>query len=287
MQYLLLLPALYLLVCVILYFAQGRLLYAPSRNWVGTPTDVGLDFEDVWLESERGQRIHAWYVPHARARGLVLFCHGNGGNNSHRLDSLALIHELGLSVLIFDYPGYGQSQGRPSQASMLAAAHAARDWLRTKGQDEDLPLVLWGRSLGGAVAALLAQEQEPAFLIVESSFPDMVSVAARLYPWLPVRLLLRDRWRAAQALSSLFCPKLFVHSLDDQLIPFALGQTLFDRAAPPKEFLPIHGGHEGGWLESGQDYSRAIGSFIQDNLQDNLDRRAGDGTSLGRSESVT
>ena len=125
MQYLLLIPALYVLICAVLALFQRRLLYSPTRDWIGTPEDIELPYEDVWIDSTSGEKVHGWYVPHERPRAAVLFCHGNGGNNSHRLESLSLMHDLGLSVLIFDYPGYGQSGGRPSQKSMLQSAHLA------------------------------------------------------------------------------------------------------------------------------------------------------------------
>ncbi len=266
MLYLLLLPAFYVLLCAVLYLLQRRLLYAPTHDWIGTPAAAGLDYEDIWIQSGTDERIHGWYVPHPQARGAVLFCHGNGGNNSHRLDSLVLMRKLGLSVLIFDYPGYGQSSGKPSQASMIASGEAAREWLETRSGNEGLPLILWGRSLGGAVAALLARTRLPTLLIIESSFPDMASVAGRLYPYLPVQLLLADRWLAANALATITCPKLIVHSLDDDLVPFSLGQELFEESAAPKQMLTIHGNHEGGWFESGTAYTQPIEAFLDEKL---------------------
>jgi uncharacterized protein len=266
MQYLLLIPALYALLCVTLALLQRRLLYSPTKDWIATPDDLGLDHEDVWMNSSSGEKVHAWYIAHPNPRGAVLFCHGNGGNNSHRLDSLRLMQDLGLSVLIFDYPGYGQSGGSPKQKSMMASGQAARDWLEARPENSGVPILIWGRSLGGAVAALLAGIRQPSLLIIESSFPDMASVAGRLYPYLPVRLLLADRWLAADSVRHVDCPKLIVHSQEDELIPYILGEQLFAAAADPKILLPIHGNHEGGWFDSGETYTAEVVTFLNDNL---------------------
>ncbi|MEZ5987521.1 MAG: alpha/beta hydrolase [Planctomycetota bacterium] len=266
LDYILLLSLVYVALCAVVFFVQRRLLYFPRAEHVATPADVGLDHRDVWLEPEPGQRVHAWLVPCERARAVVLFMHGNAGNVSDRLATLALLHELGLATLIPDYPGYGRSAGSPSEASILATGRAALRWLREADAVPSRRVVLWGRSLGGAVAACLAPEAEAAGLIVESSFPSVGDMARHLYPWLPTGVLLLDRFEAAESLRALPVPKLFLHSRQDETVPFELGRRLHASAADPKRFVELSGTHDDGFLQSGEVYRDAVSGFLDDLL---------------------
>ncbi|MFH1913162.1 MAG: alpha/beta hydrolase [Pseudomonadota bacterium] len=256
----------YLCVAAWVYLSQRKLLYFPTRSVVATPADAGLAFEDVRLVNGLGTELHGWWLPHPKARFTLLFCHGNGGNVSHRLQSLRIFHDLGLSVLIFDYSGYGRSQGEPSETATRADARAAWDWLIARGVEPG-SVILFGRSLGGGVAAglaaeVVAQGVVPAGLIVESTFTSVPDMGARLYPWLPVRLLARDRYDAAKALAGLRVPGLFVHSPDDEIVPYALGRSLFQDYQGPKSFLTLRGGHNDGFLLSGRDYTDGLTRFL-------------------------
>jgi len=261
----------YLCLAAWVYLTQRRLLYFPTRSVVATPADAGLGFEEVWLVNGLGTQLHGWWLPRPKARFTLLFCHGNGGNVSHRLESLRIFHDLGLSVLLFDYSGYGRSGGEPSETATRADARAAWDWLLERGM-EPASILLFGRSLGGAVAAGLAAEVSsqgtpPAGLIVESTFTSVPDMGARLYPWLPVRLLARDRYDAVAAMTGLRVPTLFIHSPDDEIVPYALGRALFDAYQGPKSFLALRGGHNDGFLLAGRDYTGGLARFL-DGLPD-------------------
>jgi hypothetical protein len=262
---LLLLPAAYLLILALIYFSQSRLLYQPgfpSRALTASPAELGLRFESVYFEAEDGVRLHGWFLP-APENGLtLLFFHGNAGNISHRLDSLRQFHDLGVNTFIFDYRGYGESEGSPGEnGSYLDAAAAWRYLTRERGvaaQD----ILLFGRSLGGAIATWLAVERPSAGLIIESTFTSIPDLAAELYPWLPVRPLARIHYPTLARIGLVRSPLLVVHSREDELIPFAHGRRLFEKAANPKRFLEISGDHNGGTMISGAGYTDGLRAFL-------------------------
>lgn len=249
------------------YMSQRRLVYSPTRDMRATPADAGLPHEDVFLTTAQGTRIHAWWTPCPDARLTVLFCHGNGGNLSHRVPTLQILHELNVNVLAFDYSGYGQSTGKPSETATRADVDAAWNWLtQTRGIAAG-SIVLQGRSLGGGVAADLAarltdQGIPPAGLIMESTFTSIPDMGADKYPWLPVRLLARFRYESARALERTRIPALFIHSPDDDIVPFAHGRRLFEKYEGPREFLQIHGDHNSGYMESGEIYRAGLDRFL-------------------------
>ena len=259
----------YCSLALYVYLMQPRLLFypdLPGRELVATPAGIGLEYETVTLTTEDGVSLGAWFIPHTAARGTLLFLHGNAGNISHRLDSLRLFHELGLAVLIFDYRGYGESGGTPSEAGTYRDAMAAWRYLTGQRKIAAERIVLFGRSLGAGIAAELATRTRPGALIMESAFTSVPDMAAELYPWLPVRLLSRYRYDAREQLARINCPLLVAHSRDDEIIPFAHGQRLFEHAREPKQFLELRGGHNDGFLVTGQGYSDALERFLSDHL---------------------
>lgn len=258
-----LIAAFYALVCVLAFVFQKRLVYFPQRRLHATPRDAGMAYRDVAFRAEDGVSLHGWFIPAAGAKRVLLFCHGNAGNIADRLESIRIFHDLGLSVFIFDYRGFGRSGGRVGEAGTYRDARAAYRYLvETEGaRAEDV--VVFGRSLGGSVAIAVASEFSPAALIVESCFPSMADVGARAYPYLPVRLLLRVRYDSTERVRALDCPKLFIHSRDDEIVPFDLGRRLYELSAPPKEFLEIRGDHNAGFAESGELYRGGIERFLR------------------------
>lgn len=248
---------------LLLYVSQPRLLFFPTRSIEASPQQAGLIYEDVSLTTDDGLRLGAWYVPALQARGVILFCHGNGGNISHRLDSLLLFHGLGYACLIFDYRGYGTSDGSPDEAGTYLDSQAAWRYLVSEKGFAKEQIILFGRSLGGAVAAHLAGQVEPAGLILESVFTSVPDMAADLYPLLPVRLLCRYKYDTRKALARVRCPVLVVHSPDDEIIPFAHGRALLQAANPPKTFLEIHGDHNSGFLQSKEGYAQGLADFFK------------------------
>jgi len=272
---LLLAGGMYLLFCVLLFFMQSRLLYFPNlagRELRRTPADIGLAYEDVHITASDRVGLHGWYVPARQERDVLLFFHGNAGNISHRLDSLRIFHDLGLSILIIDYRGYGRSQGKVSEAGTYRDAEAAWQYLAQVRQVTPDRIILFGRSLGGAVAAHLAASHPPAGLILESVFTSVPDMAADLYPFLPVRLLSRFHYNTLSSLKKVHCPVLVVHSPDDDIIPFAHGQKLFAAAKSRKSFLEIRGDHNEGFLASGNLYRQGLDRFITSLGQKSINR---------------
>lgn len=261
----------YAALLLAVYFGQERLLYLPEiagRTLTATPRDIGLDYETVWLTADDGVKLNGWYIAPTRPRGTLLFFHGNAGNISHRLDSLRIFHDLGLAVLIIDYRGYGQSKGTPSEAGTHLDATAAWRYLTESRGVPPQRVVLFGHSLGAALAAWLATEKRPAALILESAFTSVPDLAAELYWWLPARRLARLQYATRDYLARVRCPVLVVHSEDDEIIPYRHGQALYAAAHPPKAFLTLRGDHNAGFLLSGTDYVRGLDAFLAAHLRD-------------------
>lgn len=256
------LAILYLLVCLLMVVFQHRFVYFPQRDLEATPAELGLTYRDIEFRSEDGVCLHGWFVPATEARAVLLFMHGNAGNISHRLESVRLFHELGLSVFIFDYRGYGRSEGRVSEEGTYRDARGAWRYLVAEEQVAAESIILFGRSLGGAVAIELATHVQPRAVILESTFTSAVELGARVYPWLPVRQLSRIRYDSASRIREVTCPKLFIHSLGDDVVPYGLGLRLYNQASRPKEFLKIRGNHNDGFLTSGPRYREGMESFL-------------------------
>ncbi len=241
---------------------QCHLAFHPMRELEGSPAEAALRFEDVRLTTDDGVKLHGWYVPADSPGGAtLLFFHGNAGNISHRVDSIALFHELGLNVLIIDYRGYGRSQGRPGEKGTYADAEAAWRYLTEHRDVKPEQIVIFGRSLGGAVAVELATRHTPAALIVESTFTSGADMARRMAPWFP-RWLIFLRYDSLQRIGQVHCPVLIVHSRDDEMIPFEQGRRLFAAAPSPKEFLELEGGHNEGYLLCLETYRRTLRAFL-------------------------
>ena len=253
----------YLGTCLMLLALQSRLVFFPTREIDATPADAGLPYQDVSFTAADGTRLHGWWVSAPGARGTVLFFHGNAGNVSHRLHSLRSFHELGMNTFIFDYRGYGRSEGVPSEEGTYRDAGAAWRWLAEERGVPPGEVVFFGRSLGGAVAAWLAGRHPPRALILESTFTSVPALGAELYPWLPVRLLARIRYDTLRLLPGVRCPVLVVHSPQDEVIPFHHGRRLWEAASAPKEFLEITGSHNAGFVTTGPAYEAGIARFLE------------------------
>ena len=269
----------YSIVCVGMYLLQDRLIFYPDARLVATPRNVGLVYEDVSIRTSDDQaggpiQVHGWFVPapeqtsaenreRADQLGTILFLHGNAGNISHRLQTLALLHELGFATLIIDYPGYGQSEGTVGEASAYAGADAAwRYLIEERGLPAD-SVTVFGRSLGGAMALYLAEgDRTPGALIVESSFTSIPDIAAELYPFLPVRWLARTQFPNRDRIAKVRSPVLVAHGPGDQLIPYQHGVNLYAAAPAPKRFLQLAGGHNDGFLATGPAYRQALAAFV-------------------------
>ena len=246
-----------------LRFFEWRNLYYPSRELDATPSVFGLQYEDVNFISEDGRMLHGWWIPHPEARGTILHCHGNAGNIGDRAWMAADLHRLKVNVFLFDYRGYGESRGLPTEQGTYRDARAAFEVVRAKHKDSDNPpVVLHGQSLGGAVAVQLALDKPVRGLIVESSFSSVSDVGEKLYPVMPIRWFCRFRYDSASKVRSVVVPKIFAHSPQDDLIPYELGERLYRAAAEPKEFVVLEGSHnDAGWTLTPA-YWRAVESLL-------------------------
>ena len=258
-----------LVLMLMLYLLQSRMVFlanVPGRALTASPGDIGLDFEDVSLTTPDNEVLHGWYVPATDSVGTVLFFHGNAGNISHRLDSIDIFNELKLDVLIFDYRGYGQSSGKASEQGTYIDAHTAWDYLVDERDIAPEKIVIFGRSLGGAVASWLAARTTPGVVILESCFTSVPDMAERLYPFLPARKLSRLQYPVIEHVKLISSPLLVVHSQQDEIIPFDMGQAVFAAAPEPKEMLMISGDHNGGFLLNRHQYQSVISTFLDRHL---------------------
>lgn len=235
---------LFVFLSAMAYFGQGQMMFVPSREIEITPDQIGLVFDDVFIEVIDNEKIHAWYFPAATGSAkTVLFYHGNAGNISHRVLTAKLLLELGVNVLLIDYRGYGRSDGEPTEANIYADAQTAYDWLREQKQRQPAEIFLFGRSLGGAVAVEIGATNECGGVIVESSFTSIVEMGRRVYPYLPVSLLVRYPFDSISKISRIQSPVLVTHSPEDEMIPYEMGQQLYQAASGDRTFVVLSGGH--------------------------------------------
>lgn len=250
------------------YFFQSRLVFFPEteREIVATPSQIGLPYEDIQLKTSDGISLHGWYIPAPQPRGTVLFLHGNAGNISHRLDSVRMFHRLGYNTLIFDYRGYGSSSGAPTEQGTYRDAEAAWRYLAEQRHVPVCRIVLFGESLGGAIAAWLAARQKPAALVIASGFTSVPDLGQQLYPYLPVRWLARIRYDTRKYLRTVTAPVLIAHSPEDDIIPFEHGRELYAASNPPKQFLELAGGHNDGFIFMREAWVKVLGDFLGEQM---------------------
>ena len=244
---------------------EHMFLYFPDTEIVMTPAAIALEFEDISFQASDGTKLHGWYLPGEKDKPLILFCHGNAGNISHRIDNLRLFHELGLSVFIFDYRGYGQSEGKATEAGTYDDIRGALSWLKTKGWSEQ-QMIYFGRSLGAAVALQLAIEHPPAGLVLESPFSSIEAIGKHHYPllWILAGWALEARYDNLAKISQLGAPLLIFHGDEDEIIPQQMGKALFERAPQPKQFYSIpFAGHNNTYDEGGVKYWQQWRDFVQ------------------------
>ena len=254
----------YAVILLLVFLFQPRLVYFPEveRELATTPRAIGLDYADVSLQAADGVKLHGWWVPAQNARGAVLLLHGNAGNISHRLGYLEMFNRLGYAVLLFDYRGYGKSGGSPDEEGTYRDADAAWQHLTEARQFKARDIVIVGESLGGGVATWLAVKYSPRALILASTFTSVPDMGARIYPWLPVRLLARIEYDNLSRVPQIDAPVMIAHSRDDDIIPFAHGEALFAAAREPKQLLVMSGGHNDGFLYARDEWMAAVDAFL-------------------------
>ncbi len=249
-------------------FLDQFFVYHPSpwedRDWARLSR---LPLEDVWFEASDRVRLFGWFVPGRGGRDnhpVLLWCHGNAGNISHRLENVALLHRLGISVLLFDYRGYGRSQGNPTEEGLYRDAMGAYEYLTKIRGIRASKLIIFGRSLGGPIAGYLASHQSAAGLVLESTFPSIEAVARHHYFGLPMHWFLGAEFDLASFLPRIRIPLLVIHGDQDDIIPFQFGQEVFQAALEPKSFYRVPGAdHNSLYRQGGEAYFQRLLSFIR------------------------
>ena len=263
-----------ILLAVALSARQAKLLgrhfvYFPESEVARTPSDIDLDYDDVFFSTSDGVRLNGWFVP-GKSEMTLLWFHGNAGNISHRLDNILLLHRrLGVNVSIFDYRGYGRSEGRASERGIYLDAEAAIEYVVSRGDvNPEKELLLFGRSLGASVAVEMATRYQARALILESPFTSIRAMAKSAYPYLPVGILtslIQARYDSLSKIGNARTSLMVLHGDIDEIVPVELGRELFDAANEPKRFYAIEGaGHNDTYVIGGHDYFEALGSFVQD-----------------------
>lgn len=251
------------MILLLMYALQSQMIYHPQKEIFVTPSEAGLPFENVQFQTKDGINLHGWFVPADSSRTTVLYFHGNAGNISGRMETIQLLHQLGLNVFIFDYRGYGKSEGKPAEEGTYRDATAAWKYLTADRKIPERRIVVMGRSLGGSIAAWLAARHEPAAAVIESTFISAADLGADIYPWLPVRWMIRYDYNTMENIKKLKVPLFMAHSRDDQVVPFHHGQKLFKEANDPKTFVELRGSHASGFWESGEKYRRSLRRFLE------------------------
>jgi fermentation-respiration switch protein FrsA (DUF1100 family) len=260
---LLCLAGLALVLVLLVRWYEPRLIYLPSRPLDASPSDRGWIYQDLRLRTADGETLHAWFLPAGTPAAVtLLFLHGNAGNISHRLDKLAILRGLGVDVLILDYRGYGGSTGTPDEKGTYRDADAAYDWLVQERKVDRGRVVLYGESLGAAVAVDVAARRPVGGLIMESAFSSGVEVGQEIFPFLPLRLLVRNRYESSAKIGRVRAPVLILHSRDDEFFKWRHPQRLLDAANEPKRLVELRGGHNDAFLVSEPTYRRALAEFL-------------------------
>lgn len=257
----------YVVFLLLLYFNQSQLIYRPSREVVNTPKTIGLDYQDVQLVTQDQVKLSAWFIParnnDAIGKAVILYCHGNGGNISHRLSYLPIFHGENLATFIFDYRGYGHSEGTPTEVGTYADVEAAWHYLTVTKQIPAYKIIVYGESLGGAIATYIAQKHQVGGLILASTFTAITDRAAELYPFFPIRWISKFSYNSLERMPTIKTPILVIHSSEDRIVPFHHGQALYEAANQPKMFVKIQGDHSNGFIDSLITYRTGIEKFVK------------------------
>jgi len=259
--------ALWILVFVIIFllsvrYIERQSIYFPMKEMSITPSDVGLSYEDIYFTTSDGKRLNGWFVPGEEGGVTVLFFHGNAGNISHRLEKLAIFREMGVHTFIIDYRGYGKSAGVPTEAGLYKDAEAAYDQLAGEWKIPADKIVLYGESIGGGVALDLARKKEVKAVITEDTFTSIKDMARMAYPFLPP-FIFESKFDSVSNIKKVECPVLIMHSRDDEIVPFYMGEKLYEAAGEPKELLVLRGSHNTAFLDSEESYRSGIKKFLE------------------------
>jgi len=250
---------------VMIMILEDQMIYFPAKYPEGywEPEEYGVAVEDCYFDTEDGVRLHGWFCASEAARLTLLWCHGNAGNISHRLDIIKNLHALGINIFIFDYRGYGKSEGEPDEEGIYRDGVAAYEYLVKKREIHPDSIVLFGESLGTAVAVDLAVKRNIRALVLQSAFTNAKDMAVRMFPIPVPPFIIHSKFDSIDKIRQVRVPVFFIHGDDDTIVPVELGRKLFDAANEPKEFYQIAGAdHNDTHLVAGKEYYRRIGAFL-------------------------
>lgn len=244
---------------------ENRLIFHPRTEILRTPRDVGLAYQDIYFTTADNVRLNGWFIPHPQASVTMIWFHGNAGNIADRVDNIKLLHDrTGINIFIFDYRGYGRSPGSSSETTTYLDGEAAMHFVRAQLQVESKNLVIFGRSLGAAVAAEMASRHDSRAVILESPFVSIKEMAKVVLPAVPIGRLLSAKFDVIEKVGKITAPMLVLHGDQDEIIPFEHGQNVFAAAHEPKQFYPIKGaGHNDTFIVGGNAYYERLRSFIE------------------------
>ena len=251
---------------IVLMIFEEKFIYFPQKYPQGAYDQARSipNLRDCWIKTEDGVTIHAWFAPAEKAKATLVVSHGNAGNISHRSLLLRSLQRHGFNVLMYDYRGYGRSEGTPTEDGIYKDGLAAYDYAVSLPEVKPKQVFLWGTSLGGAVAIDVATHRRVAGLILESTFTSAKDVARVVYPFLPVHLFMHTKLNSIDKIQTLTIPILLIHGAHDSIIPISLGRKLFNAANEPKNFYEIpNADHNDTFFMGGDDYFARVDRFAE------------------------
>ena len=261
--FLITIAGIYLLILGLMYIFQNQLLFIPSSGFIQTPAGAGLTAEDVWVETKDGVRIHGWYFPNEEAEYVVVLSHGNAGNIGGRIDIASTLLSSGASVLMYDYRGFGQSEGSPSEKGLYKDIEAIVEHLNLEYGYTEPQILMYGRSLGGAVAAYAATRYDVGGLVLDSAFKNLRAMVREVYPFVPSRLAKYDFPTDEYIRKLDGIPVMIMHSPNDEIVRYHHGQILYELAGDPKSFVELRGGHNDNFFQSQSLIERSWREFLE------------------------
>ena len=263
----------YMALLVIILFGLSALFYPqienffifyPEKEFETLPEDWGLSYKEVFFPSEGDTQLHGWFFPFKPAAPVILFCHGNAGNISHRLENVKFLLDQGLNVFIFDYRGYGKSKGKPTERGIYSDGLAAYGFLVDREHIQPAKITPFGRSLGSSVAIEIALKRKVKSLIIESAFTSTRDMARSISLFKIFSFLLPAHYDNLKKIAGIRVPKLVTHGDHDEIVPFHMGQRLYQAASGPKQFFPVKGGgHNDTYLVGGRKYFETLTAFAK------------------------
>ena len=260
---------LFIAVLIILLFVfypqvESYFIFYPQRHFDMHPSERGMHYEDAFFYAEDKTRLHGWFFPGKKNAPVILFFHGNAGNISHRLDNIRLLLEKELQVFILSYRGYGESSGSPTEKGLYKDGLAAYDFLVNQKRIRPEKIVLFGRSLGASVASEVALNRKVRSLIIESAFTSTKDMAKTIWLFKPIAFMAPAHYNNLKRIGHIQAPKLVIHGENDEIVPFNMGQKLYDAATDPKYLYTIKGaGHNDTYFVGGKKYFETLARFVR------------------------